>query len=242
MLAQPLFFVVRLLPGPFVDDASSGRWRSAASPRSCCSSLAMRALARAYRRRGGGRRGLAAPRRARLPQHVRPLPGAPDDRGGARVPARTASARRMSLARARSRRRRSIPLVLLPLALIESWERGGRDAVRRALAWFGGVLVLVHLPFAIIGPGGLRFSYWVQLKRGLEVESLGGGVLLVLDRLGIHSRHAPRRGARLARRGRHARERGRGRLVARRRRRGALRRVALPARPPRPAPRLPRRP
>jgi uncharacterized membrane protein len=79
------------------------------------------------------------------------------------------------------------PLVLLPLVLIESWERGGRLAIRRSLAWFGGVLVLVHLPFAVMGPGGLRFSYWVQLRRGLESESLGGGVLLVLDRLGLHS-------------------------------------------------------
>jgi hypothetical protein len=79
------------------------------------------------------------------------------------------------------------PLVLLPLALIETWDRGGRDAVRRAVVWFGGVLVLVHLPFAILGPGGLRFSYWVQLKRGLEAESLGGGILLVLDRVGLRS-------------------------------------------------------
>ena len=79
------------------------------------------------------------------------------------------------------------PLVLLPFALIESWERGGRVAVRRALVWFGGVLVLVHLPFAVLGPGGLRFSYWVQRKRGLESESLGGGILLVLDRLGVYS-------------------------------------------------------
>jgi uncharacterized membrane protein len=78
------------------------------------------------------------------------------------------------------------PLVLLPLVLIETWERGGRGALKRALAWFAGVLALVHLPFVIVGPGGLRFSYWLQLKRGLEVESLAGGVLLVLDRLGIH--------------------------------------------------------
>ena len=78
------------------------------------------------------------------------------------------------------------PVVLLPLALIETWARGGRELAKRSLAWFAGALVLVHLPFAIMGPGGLRFSYWVQLKRGLEVESLGGGFLLLLNRLGLH--------------------------------------------------------
>jgi len=72
------------------------------------------------------------------------------------------------------------PIVLLPLFLLDTTR------VRRALAWFVGVLVLVHLPFVLTGPGGLRFSYWVQLKRGLEVESLAGGFLLVLDRLGLH--------------------------------------------------------
>jgi uncharacterized membrane protein len=81
------------------------------------------------------------------------------------------------------------PVVLLPIALIESWERGGRDLARRGLIWFVGVLFAVHLPFLIAGPGGLRFSYWVQLKRGLEVESLGGAILLVLDRVGIRHAH-----------------------------------------------------
>ena len=78
------------------------------------------------------------------------------------------------------------PIVIVPIVLVESWERGGRDAARRAFAWFAGVLVLVHLPFAIMGPGGLRFSYWVQIKRGLEVESLGGAVVLFLDRIGVY--------------------------------------------------------
>jgi hypothetical protein len=81
---------------------------------------------------------------------------------------------------------KTYPIVLLPLLLIGAWERGGRELVKRGLIWFAGALVVVHLPFAIVGPGGLRFSYWVQLKRGLEVESLGGGFLLLLNRLGIH--------------------------------------------------------
>lgn len=64
------------------------------------------------------------------------------------------------------------PLVVLPILLLESRR------VRSALAWFCGTLLLVHLPFLVVGPGGLRFSYWVQLKRGLEVESTGAAILL----------------------------------------------------------------
>jgi glycosyl transferase family 87 len=81
---------------------------------------------------------------------------------------------------------KTYPIVLLPVALIWTWERGRGALVKRGLAWFVGALVVVHLPFAVAGPGGLRYSYWVQLKRGLEVESLGGGFLLLLNRLGIH--------------------------------------------------------
>jgi hypothetical protein len=79
------------------------------------------------------------------------------------------------------------PLVLLPVVLVDAWERGGREALRRAVLWVAGVLVVVHLPFAAVGPGGLRFSYWVQIRRGLEVESLGAGLLLALHRLGALS-------------------------------------------------------
>ena len=78
------------------------------------------------------------------------------------------------------------PVVLVPIVLVETWDRGGRDWVRRGLVWFVGTLVLVHLPFAVTGPGGLRFSYWSQLRRGLEVESLAGSLFLAVQRLGIH--------------------------------------------------------
>jgi uncharacterized membrane protein len=84
---------------------------------------------------------------------------------------------------------KTYPLVFLPLALMATWERGGRPLLKRALAWFLGTVFVVHLPFLIAGPGGLRFSYWIQIKRGLEVESLAASGLLVLNRLGLHHVH-----------------------------------------------------
>ena len=94
------------------------------------------------------------------------------------------------LLRARGRRRRSTRSCCCPSPLVETWERGGRERVRRSLAWFVGVLLLVHLPRRSWARAGLRYSYWVQVKRGLELESLGGSVLLALDRLGLL--HVPR--------------------------------------------------
>lgn len=70
-------------------------------------------------------------------------------------------------------------VVLVPFVLLDTRRR------RRALEWMVGVLLVLHLPFAVMGPGGLRFSYWEQVRRGLESESLGAGILLVLHRLGL---------------------------------------------------------
>ena len=184
VLAQPLFFFVRLLPGPFI---TSFKWTMAA-----CGVAALALLVVAMR---GPmvRIAVAAAVVAVSPLIIGPVFLNTYDL----FPALLTIAAVLAFLRDRERTAyvllalavaaKVYPLVLLPLALIETWEHGGRDAVRRALAWFGGVLVLVHLPFAILGPGGLRFSYWVQLKRGLEVESLGGGILLVLDRIGVYS-------------------------------------------------------
>jgi uncharacterized membrane protein len=183
-LAQPLFLVARVLPGPF---ATSFKWTMAV-----CGMAALVLLVQLIRA-SLLRRFAAVAVMAVSPLIVGPVFLNTYDL----FPALLTIAAVLAFLHDRERTTyvllalavaaKVFPLVLLPLVLIESWERGGRDAIRRSLAWFGGVLVLVHLPFAVMGPGGLRFSYWVQLRRGLESESLGGGVLLVLDRLGLHS-------------------------------------------------------
>jgi uncharacterized membrane protein len=70
---------------------------------------------------------------------------------------------------------------LLPLALL----RGDR---RRRILAFVAAFAVVCLPAAVAGPGGLRYSFWVQAKRGLHSESLGGSLLVALH----HARLEPR--------------------------------------------------
>jgi uncharacterized membrane protein len=67
------------------------------------------------------------------------------------------------------------PLAVLPIFLLVT------PAARRvrALVVFVAVVVLVHLPFLALGPGGLRHSYVLQAKRGLELNSLGASLLLL---------------------------------------------------------------
>jgi len=73
------------------------------------------------------------------------------------------------------------PVALLPIALLYVAPRLRRSA----FVSFAGVLILAHLPFAILGPGGLRFSYSQQAKRGLELNSIGGAFVLAAHKVGI---------------------------------------------------------
>ena len=68
--------------------------------------------------------------------------------------------------------------VLIPLLVIRTWRTEGR---RRALWDLGlsvGSAALVYLPFFVLSPHGTAHSVWRQLGRGLQLESLGSGVLL----------------------------------------------------------------
>jgi uncharacterized membrane protein len=72
------------------------------------------------------------------------------------------------------------PLVLVPVVLI--WLVRTRGP-RVALAWLGGTAAAAaawFLPFVILSPGGVAHSFRVQLVRPLQLESLGGAILLAV--------------------------------------------------------------
>jgi Glycosyltransferase family 87 len=74
----------------------------------------------------------------------------------------------------------------LPVVAVYLARTAGRAALRRATVAFAVVVALVMAPFALLGPGGLAFSFYVQLTRHLEIESLAGSALLAADRLGLY--------------------------------------------------------
>jgi hypothetical protein len=75
------------------------------------------------------------------------------------------------------------PAVIAPLALVWIWRTRGR---RAAVAWAAGLVAFeaaVFLPFAFASPGGLAHSFHAQIARPLQLESLGGAVLIALHHL-----------------------------------------------------------
>jgi hypothetical protein len=86
------------------------------------------------------------------------------------------------------------PAVLVPLAAVWVWRRGGRRGLLVSGGIFAGVLLAVFLPFLILSPGGVGDSIGRQLSRPLQIESLGAAVLVELHNLaglglGIETTH-----------------------------------------------------
>jgi uncharacterized membrane protein len=70
------------------------------------------------------------------------------------------------------------PAVLAPLGVVYFWRTRG---ARAALEWAAVVVVTdaaIFVPFGVASPGGLRHSFHAQLARPLQLESLGGAVLI----------------------------------------------------------------
>jgi hypothetical protein len=78
------------------------------------------------------------------------------------------------------------PVLVLPLLALDAARDGGRRAAIRALAAAAGTLVLIVAPLAVVGAGGLRHTLLVQLERPLQIESLGGSILLALGQIGAY--------------------------------------------------------
>jgi hypothetical protein len=71
------------------------------------------------------------------------------------------------------------PVVFVPLGVAYVWKRAGRREALICLALLAGVVGAIFLPFVLLSPGGVWDSLSVQLRRPLQVESLGASLLLV---------------------------------------------------------------
>jgi uncharacterized membrane protein len=78
------------------------------------------------------------------------------------------------------------PLVLVPLAGWFVWRRAGAQRTVIALGVTVVVAAAVVAPFAVYAPHGVFESFRSQATRGLQVESFGASLLLVLDKLGLY--------------------------------------------------------
>jgi uncharacterized membrane protein len=79
------------------------------------------------------------------------------------------------------------PIILVPPALVFVWRTAGRRAALRSIAAFAAVAAVVIAPFLIVAPHGVVESFRAQAGRSLQVESLGGAILGVADRLGWYT-------------------------------------------------------
>jgi uncharacterized membrane protein len=79
------------------------------------------------------------------------------------------------------------PIVLVPPAFVYVWRTAGRHTAAVALTVFVAIAAFVIVPFLALAPHELVESYRAQAGRALQVESLGGSLLAVSDRLGWYA-------------------------------------------------------
>jgi len=70
------------------------------------------------------------------------------------------------------------PAVLVPLGVAFVWRRAGRREALICLGLTLAVVAVIFAPFVALSPGGVWQSLSVQLRRPLQVESLGSALLL----------------------------------------------------------------
>jgi hypothetical protein len=75
------------------------------------------------------------------------------------------------------------PAVLVPLALSYVWRRRGRREALVCLGVLAGVVALAFLPFLVLAPEGLGYSFGRQLGRPLQIESIGSSFFLAAHHL-----------------------------------------------------------
>jgi hypothetical protein len=81
------------------------------------------------------------------------------------------------------------PAALVPLVVAHVWRTRGS---RSATAWAAGLVLVeaaIFLPFAVLSPAGLQASFHAQIARPLQLESLGGAVLIALHHVAGTSLH-----------------------------------------------------
>jgi hypothetical protein len=76
------------------------------------------------------------------------------------------------------------PLVLAPIGLAYVWRRLGRHAAFVGVLSFVAAAALCVVPFAVLAPGGVWHSLTEQLRRPLQVESLGASLLMAAHHIG----------------------------------------------------------
>ena len=81
------------------------------------------------------------------------------------------------------------PAALVPLTLAHAWRTRSPRQALVAAAWLVGVLALIVLPFAVIAPGGVGDSLYVQFRRPLQIESFGATIVLLARGIGAYTPH-----------------------------------------------------